>query len=208
MLTRRIRFVYGLLLSIFLFAVIPSGLADVAHPSASDKYSVMASAGEKPPVVLAAAEQQAGGHQENAKAPTAGADKSTAESRGTFGFILGYLAANPFAYLFLALALGYPLGRIKVGGISLGATAGPVSVGALYASSPTTDSRRGIALPFDRIISVGAGVEQPCFGLACYANISYVDLGDGHVSEDGGPPLGSVEGSFSTNWPWRLTFSW
>jgi len=27
-----------------------------------------------------------------------------------------------------------------------------VSFGALYASSPTTDSRRNIALPFDRII--------------------------------------------------------
>jgi long-chain fatty acid transport protein len=75
-----------------------------------------------------------------------------------------------------------------------------VSFGALYASSPTTDSRRNIALPFDRIISVGAGVEQPCFGFVCYANVSYVDLGDGDVSEDGGPLLGSIDGSFSTNW--------
>jgi long-chain fatty acid transport protein len=81
-----------------------------------------------------------------------------------------------------------------------------VSVGVLYASSPTTDSRRSIALPFDRVISVGAGVERPCFGFVCYANLSYVDLGDGNLSEDGGPLLGSVEGSFSSNWAVALDF--
>lgn len=81
-----------------------------------------------------------------------------------------------------------------------------VSVGALYASSPTTDSRRSIALPFDRVISVGAGVEQPCFGFVCYANLSYVDLGDGDLAEDGGPLLGSIDGSFSTNWAVALDF--
>jgi long-chain fatty acid transport protein len=79
-----------------------------------------------------------------------------------------------------------------------------VSFGALYASSPTTDGRRDIALPFDRIISVGAGVEQPCFGFVCHVNVSYVDLGDGDVSEDGGPLLGSIDGSFSTNWALAL----
>jgi len=81
-----------------------------------------------------------------------------------------------------------------------------VSFGVLYASSPTTDSRRNIALPFDRIMSVGAGVEQPCFGFVCHANVSYVDLGDGNVSEDGGPLLGSIDGSFSTNWALALDF--
>ena len=75
-----------------------------------------------------------------------------------------------------------------------------LSVGLLYASSPTTDSRRSIALPFDRIISVGAGLERPCFGFVCHASLNYVDLGDGALSEDGGPLLGSVEGSFSSNW--------
>lgn len=81
-----------------------------------------------------------------------------------------------------------------------------VSFGALYATSPTRDSRRNIALPFDRIISVGAGIQQPCFGFICYANVSYVDLGDGDVSEDGGPLLGRIDGSFSTNWAVALDF--
>ena len=43
---------------------------------------------------------------------------------GPFGWVLNYLAKKPFAYLFLALAHGYPLGQITVGGINLGATAG------------------------------------------------------------------------------------
>jgi long-chain fatty acid transport protein len=81
-----------------------------------------------------------------------------------------------------------------------------VSFGALYATSPTRDSRRSIALPFDRVISVGAGIERPCFGFVCNANLSYVDLGDGDLSEDGGPLLGSVEGSFSSNWAVALDF--
>ena len=58
-----------------------------------------------------------------------------AKPTGVFGFLLAYLAANPFAFLFLALALGYPLGRIKVGGISLGATAGTLVVGIAIALS-------------------------------------------------------------------------
>lgn len=58
-----------------------------------------------------------------------------AKPTGGFGFLLAYLAANPFAYLFLALALGYPLGRVKVGGISLGATAGTLVVGIAIALS-------------------------------------------------------------------------
>jgi len=81
-----------------------------------------------------------------------------------------------------------------------------VSLGVMYGSSPTTDSRRNIALPFDRVISVGAGVEQPCFGFVCNVNLSYVDLGDADLSEDGGPLLGSVEGSFSSNWAVALDF--
>jgi putative transport protein len=55
------------------------------------------------------------------------------EPHGIFGFLLNYLAKNPFAYLFLALALGYPLGRIKAAGISLGTTAGVLVVGIAIA---------------------------------------------------------------------------
>jgi putative transport protein len=51
------------------------------------------------------------------------------EPHGIFGFLLNYLAKNPFAYLFLTLALGYPLGRFTVKGISLGTTAGTLVVG-------------------------------------------------------------------------------
>ncbi|GAD02072.1 aspartate:alanine exchanger family transporter [Agarivorans albus] len=60
---------------------------------------------------------------------------STIESEASSGiaWALSYLASNPFAYLFLTLAIGYPIGRITVGGINLGATAGTLVTGILIA---------------------------------------------------------------------------
>nr|WP_102469335.1 MULTISPECIES: TrkA C-terminal domain-containing protein [unclassified Vibrio] len=55
------------------------------------------------------------------------------ESYSGIAWALNYLAQNPFAYLFLTLAIGYPLGRITVGGICLGATAGTLVTGILIA---------------------------------------------------------------------------
>jgi long-chain fatty acid transport protein len=75
-----------------------------------------------------------------------------------------------------------------------------VSVGAMYFTSPISDSRRNIALPVDRVIGVGAGIERSCWGFQCKMALNYFDLGDGDLSEDGGPLLGSIEGSFSKNW--------
>jgi len=70
-------------------------------------------------------------------ADTAKKDAETAkpakESHGFLGFILNYLGQNPFAFLFIALAMGYPLGRVKVKGISLGSTAGTLVVGIIIA---------------------------------------------------------------------------
>ncbi len=75
-----------------------------------------------------------------------------------------------------------------------------LSVGAMYFTSPISDGRRNIALPLDRAIGVGAGVERPCWGFQCKVVLNYFDLGDGDLSEDGGPLLGSIDGSFSKNW--------
>ena len=80
------------------------------------------------------------------------------------------------------------------------------SVGAMYVTEPIKDSRRQITLPLDRVIGVGAGVEQPCWSHPCTIVLNYFDLGDGDVSEDGGPVFGSVEGSFSRNWAVMLDF--
>jgi long-chain fatty acid transport protein len=79
-----------------------------------------------------------------------------------------------------------------------------VSVGAMYFSSPVSDGRRNIALPLDRVIGVGAGLERPCWGFQCKMILNYFDLGDGDLAEDGGPLLGSIEGSFSKNWALML----
>ena len=75
-----------------------------------------------------------------------------------------------------------------------------ISVGGLYASSAAKESKRDVLLPFDRVIGGGAGVEMPLLGYLCRANLSYFDMGDGDVSEDGGALTGSFEGSFSKNW--------
>ncbi|WP_220718440.1 aspartate:alanine exchanger family transporter [Agarivorans litoreus] len=55
------------------------------------------------------------------------------EASSGIAWALSYLAENPFAYLFLTLAIGYPIGRITVGGICLGATAGTLVTGILIA---------------------------------------------------------------------------
>ncbi|MGD9019979.1 MAG: hypothetical protein PVJ25_06855 [Desulfuromonadales bacterium] len=61
------------------------------------------------------------------------ADAAEPKSFGLVGSLFNYFATNPFAYLFLALALGYPLGRVTVGGLNLGTTAGTLVVGIAIA---------------------------------------------------------------------------
>lgn len=43
--------------------------------------------------------------------------------------VFEYLGSNMFVFLFLSLSLGYPLGRVTVKGVNLGATAGTLIVG-------------------------------------------------------------------------------
>ena len=48
-------------------------------------------------------------------------------------FLFSYLSENPFVFLFLSLAIGYPLGRLTFKGVSLGTTAGTLVVGVALA---------------------------------------------------------------------------
>ena len=48
-----------------------------------------------------------------------------------FGFIFHLFDKQPFLFIFVALALGYPLGRITLKGVSLGSTAGTLVVGLI-----------------------------------------------------------------------------
>ena len=87
-------------------------------------------------ILLAAKDSHAADtDQKEAKSSSAESAKAQTEKKphGIFGFLLNYLAKNPFAYLFLALAIGYPLGRVKVASISLGTTAGTLVVGIAIA---------------------------------------------------------------------------
>jgi long-chain fatty acid transport protein len=81
-----------------------------------------------------------------------------------------------------------------------------VSFGAMYGTSPISDGRRGIALPLDRAIGVGVGVERPCRNFVCHINLNYLDLGEAELAEEGGALTGSIEGEFSKNWAVMLDF--
>ncbi|GIU19663.1 MULTISPECIES: aspartate:alanine exchanger family transporter [unclassified Shewanella] len=50
-----------------------------------------------------------------------------------FSFVFSYIAHNPFVFLFLAIAIGYPLGKITIKGVALGSTAGTLVVGVAIA---------------------------------------------------------------------------
>jgi long-chain fatty acid transport protein len=69
------------------------------------------------------------------------------------------------------------------------------SVGAAHMSSPVSEHKRNIALPLDRIIAVGAGVEWQWKGYQIHTNLNYADFGDGKLDQDGGLP-GRIKGSF------------
>lgn len=56
-----------------------------------------------------------------------------AENAGLFSFLFSYIADNPFVFLFLSIAIGYPLGKITIKGINLGSTAGTLVVGVSIA---------------------------------------------------------------------------
>jgi long-chain fatty acid transport protein len=72
------------------------------------------------------------------------------------------------------------------------------SLGAAYLTSPASESKRSLALPLDRIIAVGAGVEWQWKGLEIHTNLNYADLGDNKLDQDGGL-AGRVKGSFDRN---------
>lgn len=73
------------------------------------------------------------------------------------------------------------------------------SVGGLYMTSPATDGRRTVALPLDRVYAFGAGVQWAWRGFEIRNNLTYADLGDGNLDQDGGL-AGRIQGSFDTNY--------
>jgi long-chain fatty acid transport protein len=81
-----------------------------------------------------------------------------------------------------------------------------VSFGAMYASSATRNSDRVIALPLDRAIGLGVGFSFPFRERPTHVNVNLFDLGDGQLSEDGGPLSGDFSGSFSNNLALTLDF--
>jgi putative transport protein len=86
--------------------------ANDAHAADAAKKDVKASGGKK-----AAAKKDAK------------ASKPAEKSYGLIGSIFNFLGSNMFVFLFLSLAIGYPLGKVAIKGVNLGATAGTLIVG-------------------------------------------------------------------------------
>ena len=59
-------------------------------------------------------------------------------AEGGLGYLFKLLEAQPFLFIFLAMALGYPLGRIAIKGVSLGSTAGTLVVGLIISITAFT----------------------------------------------------------------------
>jgi long-chain fatty acid transport protein len=83
------------------------------------------------------------------------------------------------------------------------------SAGGLYMTSPVSDNNRIIALPLDRVIAFGAGVDWRWRGIEIHNSLTYADLGDGKLDQDGGL-AGRIEGSFDSNYAVVLDtqFTW
>ena len=129
MLSKRVWLILALFAGLFILAAMTAGVVSATEYQRGAASAVTTQDAGAPPVMLAAAQPV------DAKASAAMGAQAAAkpESHGVVGYVLNYLANNPFAYLFLALALGYPLGRFTVGGISLGTTAGTLVVGIAIA---------------------------------------------------------------------------
>ncbi len=73
------------------------------------------------------------------------------------------------------------------------------SVGAVYMTSPASNSKRTLALPLDRIFSVGGGVEWHWRDYEIHSSLNYADFGDGKIDQGDRGPAGYVKGSFDYN---------
>jgi putative transport protein len=79
------------------------------------------------------------------------AAKPAEKHYGPIGFVFNFLKEQPIVFLLLALAIGYPLGKVSVMGISLGPTAGTLLTGV--AISLTAQVAFGITYAIPGILS-------------------------------------------------------
>jgi len=73
------------------------------------------------------------------------------------------------------------------------------SAGAMYVTPPSSDGRRTIALPLDRVIAVGGGVEWQWKGFEIHNSLNYAHIGDANLDQDNGL-AGRINGSFDTHY--------
>ena len=107
-----------------------------AHAAATEQNLTIHSGkdthGSNSGILLAAKETHAAGAaQKDAKSSSAKSEptRDAKKSYGPIGSIFEFLGSNLFVFLFLALSIGYPLGKVTIKGVGLGSTAGTLVVG-------------------------------------------------------------------------------
>jgi putative transport protein len=111
-----------------LVVLVALSAGSVQASGAEPNQAMHSSDGDSDRVLLAAKETQ--------KADAAKKDATAKESQksyGPIGSIFNFLKLQPFVFILLALAIGYPLGKVSVMGISLGPTAGTLLTGVVIA---------------------------------------------------------------------------
>jgi len=105
------------ILAVLVFVAIGSAQAagieqnQAIHPGDGESGGILLTAKDTKTADAAKKDDKASGGKEAAAKKDAKAEE---KPHGIAGWLLDYLAKNPFAYLFLALAPGYPLGRVTV----------------------------------------------------------------------------------------------
>ena len=118
----------GLVAILALFVVLQAGNAEAvsSEQSSAIQHSSDTMSGNNDVILLAAADVKKEAKSQppmakKAKAAPAKDAKAKAEKKsyGPVGSVFNFLGSNMFVFLFLSLALGYPLGRVTVKGINL-----------------------------------------------------------------------------------------
>lgn len=123
----------GLVAILALFVVLQAGNAQAvsSEQNSAIQHSSDSMSGDNGVILLAANTAHAAGDvKKSDKKPAKAKDaKAEKKSYGPLGSVFNFLGSNMFVFLFLSLALGYPLGSVTVKGVNLGATAGTLIVG-------------------------------------------------------------------------------
>ena len=120
----------GLTITFAVLAVLILAIIGSAQAAETEQHRMLPSGdGGSSDILLAANDAHAVAKKQAKSEPA----KEAKEATGLIGMFFKFLGSEPFVFLLIVLAIGYPLGRFSVMGISLGPTAGTLLTGVVLA---------------------------------------------------------------------------